>query len=82
VGDQERPERPERPGFRDIYDAVDRLEEKVDKRFASKSDVRLWIAGCLIGGQTAAAAVTAYFTRLSPAGQAALAYARVKGWVT
>lgn len=79
--DEERRERPERPGFRDIYDAVDRLEEKVDERFATKSDVRMWVAVGLVGGQTVAAAVTAAVTHLSPAAQAALIYARVKGMV-
>lgn len=78
---REQRERPERPGFRDIYDAVDRLEEKLDGRFATKSDVRMWVAVGLVGGQTVAAAITAFVTHLSPAQQAAIAYAKLKGLV-
>lgn len=80
MSDQERPERPERPGFRDIWDAVDRLEEKIDKRFATKSDLRMWVAVGIVGGQGVAAAVTAWITRMTPVQQAAWIYGRAKGW--
>lgn len=74
-------ERPERPGFRDIYDAVDRLEEKIDQRFATKSDMRMWVSVGIVGGQSVAAAITAWVTRMSPAQQAAWVYGRAKGWL-
>lgn len=73
-------DRPERVTLRDVYDAADRLEEKIDERFATKSDVRMWVALGLVGGQTVAAAITAVVTHVSPARQAAIAYAKLKGW--
>jgi hypothetical protein len=61
----------ERPTIKDIYDAVSALEQKIEKGFARKNEVKLWIALGLLGGQTAASLIAAYITHLSPPEQAA-----------
>lgn len=79
--DEQRPERPDRVTLRDVYDTADRLESKFDERFATKADLRMWVGIGLVGGQTAAAAITALVTNSGPMAQAAYLYGRVKGLV-
>lgn len=53
-----------------LHEFKDELFEKIDDKFATKSDVRLWIAIGLLGGPTLATLLTTLITRQTPPEQA------------
>lgn len=65
---------------RQLYEAVGGLERKLEERFATRGDVKVWVLGGLLGGQAVASAITALVTRLSPPEQIAVVAGWMIGW--
>lgn len=49
-----------------LHEFKDELLDKIDEKFATKDDVRLYIAIGLLGGPMAASLITAAVTRMTP----------------
>lgn len=59
----------QRPTIKDVYDVVDRLEQKVEQNFATKVEMRLTVALAVVGGSATSSLVASLLTHQTTAQQ-------------